>query len=456
MTVGRIHKAYMIGIGGIGMSAIARYLNSIGVKVEGYDKTPSPITEALQEEGVEVFFTENVNRIPKEVDVIIYTPAIPDTHAELTYYREHKYNVLKRSEMLGRITLEGDCYAVAGSHGKSTTSAMLAHILKEGDTDCTAFLGAIANNFNSNYLQGHSHSFVVEADEYDRSFHQLFPKHAIITSVDSDHLDIYGTMEGVTEAFKKFVTQIDKGGKVIIPAKESFKSLLPENQVITYSVNEPADYTAKRLQIVDNHYQFDLETPAGTIQDIELNMGGRHNIENAIAAIALAHHLGLKLEVIKQALASFTGIKRRFEFVLKEDNITYIDDYAHHPKEIEAFIDGVRELYPTQKITGIFQPHLFSRTRDYYKGFANTLSALDKVILMDVYPAREEPIPNVSSQLILDALDVEQKAILSPHQIVDTIASYDSDIVVSIGAGDIGLLVEPIKRELLNLRTAEA
>lgn len=456
MTVGRIHKAYMIGIGGIGMSAIARYLNAIGVSVQGYDKTPSPITDALQEEGVEVFFTENIQRIPKEVDVVIYTPAIPTQHLELRYYIDNGYNVLKRSEMLGKITLEGNCFAVAGSHGKSTTSAMLAYLLQQGGQQPTAFLGAIANNFNSNFLLGRSHNFVVEADEFDRSFHQLYPAQAIITSVDSDHLDVYGDMEGVRSAFQQFSQQVQPGGQVFIPATEPFLQELPHGLAVTYGVEVDADYRAENVQIVDHKYQFDFISPNGMVQDVVLNMGGWHNVENMVAAAALAHHAGVSMSDIKTGVAGFSGLKRRFDFILDEADLVFIDDYAHHPKEIEAFIHGVRQLFPTEKITAIFQPHLYSRTRDYYKGFAATLSQLDTVILLDIYPAREEAIPGVSSQLIFDELEVEQKYCCSLENILDHIHFHEAQVFLTIGAGDIGLLVPKLKTHLRSHKTQQA
>lgn len=441
MKMRDVQSVYFIGIGGIGMSAIARYFNENGAQVSGYDRTETPLTKQLVAEGMQIFFEEDVDRIPKDVDLVVYTPAIPAHHTELQYYQNSDIPTLKRAVVLGKIVNEGDCYAVAGSHGKSTTSAMLAHVLQVAGRNTTAFLGAIAANYNSNYVSGGTDNFVVEADEYDRSFHQIQPTHTIITAVDSDHLDIYGTMAGVEQGFLTYVEGLRAGGTVFIPATEPFIEKLQGVTVSTYGVAEGADFQAKNWQIEKGGYRFDVQTPTELIQGVTLKMGGLYNIENATAVIAMACTLGVSPEVIKEAFASFRGLKRRFEVVLETDELTIIDDYAHHPHEIRSFIKGVKELYPGKRIGAIFQPHLFSRTRDYAQHFAESLELVDEALIMDIYPAREEPIEGVTSKSIADLMTSTPCKLVSHETVVAEAKKMNVDVLATVGAGDISKAV---------------
>ncbi len=444
-----LKEIYFVGIGGIGMSALARYFNLKGAKVSGYDRVSTDLTNQLQKEGIGVHFEENLEVIPKNPDLVVYTPAIPEDHVELKYYRDSDIKINKRSEVLGQICAEHFSIAVAGSHGKTTVSTIIAHVLKTGQIDCTAFLGGISVDYNTNFISGGGNELVVEADEYDRSFLQLFPDIAIITAIDTDHLDVYGDHEHVKESFNTFASQVKKGGSIVANHQADVLETLAEHELITYSLDDiAADFHAMNLHIGSGYYLFDVMTPDTLITGLQLDMGGYHNVENAVAGITVATILGVAEEDIKRALAGFQGVRRRFEYITKGD-VVFVDDYAHHPKEIYELLRSVRDLYPESKITAIFQPHLFSRTKDLAEGFGKSLSLADEIILMDIYPAREEPIEGVNSQLILDKLEGKKGVIASVKEILKHIETNKPEVLLTIGAGDIDKIVEPIK-EILN------
>lgn len=450
MKMKEVKSVYLIGIGGIGMSAIARYFMQNGAVVSGYDKTQTPLTEKLVCEGAKVYFNEDVSRISTSVDLVVYTPAIPETHTELTFYKNLDIPVLKRAEVLGNIVNEGKCFAVAGSHGKSTTSALLAHVFKVSGKDCTGFLGAIASNYQSNFITGSAENFVVEADEFDRSFHHINPTSTIITSIDSDHLDIYGDLEGVQQAFSTYVENIRPGGKLFIhsDSRQALQSI-PENiDVFTYGTTAHSDFRATNISITNGGYSFSVSGPTGEFQDHFIPMGGKYNVENALAVIAMATSYEISAESCKQALASFTGIKRRFDYVLKTENIVYIDDYAHHPFEIRSFVEAVREIYPNKTLAAIFQPHLYSRTKDYFNHFAQSLDLLDEVLIMDIYPAREKAIPGVSAALIAENMD-KRPLLVNHTNLIEELVTVTADVYLTIGAGDIAKQVPKVKQHLI-------
>lgn len=447
---------YFLGIGGIGMSAIARYFKANGKNVSGYDRTPTHLTDELRNEGIKIHFDDNVLSIDplvlkdKEKSLIVYTPAIPVDNKELIYLKEHGYELKKRSEVLGIITANNITMAVAGTHGKTTTSTLLAHILKASNYDCTAFLGGISTNYNSNLLLG-TRGVVVEADEYDRSFLTLHPDLAIVTSVDADHLDIYGSHEFMKESFELFIKKL-KDVSVLI-SKLGLDYNIRENEntaVYFYSLKDhQADFYGENFRIVDGKYIFDFKSCIRDINNVELGLPGLHNVENAIAAMAAAQAMEIDNEQIKNACASFKGVKRRFETHINTEAITYIDDYAHHPTELAAAIGAARELYPDKKITGIFQPHLFSRTRDFADDFAKSLDMLDECILLDIYPARELPIEGVSSEMLLAKMKLQNKRISTKYNLVKDFTKDGIEVLMTLGAGDIDTLVEPIKMKLL-------
>lgn len=445
MKMSEINSVYFVGIGGIGMSAIARYFNDHGVTVSGYDKTETPLTKKLVDEGITIYYDENVDRIPKDVDLVVYTPAIPATHSELTYYQNTEISVLKRAAVLGQIVNEGYCFAVAGSHGKSTTSAMLTHVLKTGKKEVTAFLGAIASNYQSNYVAGQPDQFVVEADEFDRSFHQIYASHAIITSVDSDHLDIYGSMEGIEEGFSIFSSQIRDGGMIYLSETEAFQNHL-SRPFTTYGFSDNSDIQGLNIRKLDGGYRFDVRTKTTTIKDVILKMGGMYNILNALSVIAVAKDQNISDDSIVSAFATFKGLKRRFEVIAETDSQVMIDDYAHHPHEIRSFIEGIRELYPTKKIGAIFQPHLFSRTQDYAEHFAESLELIDEVLVMEIYPAREEPIAGVNSDLIASFIHHTPKQVVNHDNVIKHAKEMRVDVLATIGAGDISKIIQPLKK----------
>ena len=429
------------------MSALARYFKSIGAEVSGYDKTPTALTDELKREGIDVVFEDDLSLYPKAVDMVVYTPAIPKDHKGLNFYRDNNYNLKKRSEVLGIISADKFTIAVAGSHGKTTVSSMIAHILTQSGFGCSAFLGGIAVNYNSNYIQGKSDVVVIEADEFDRSFHRLVPDMAVVTAVDTDHLDIYGTKEAIDEAFIEFTNKISEEGFLVIKTHQSINDSLPVLDKAFYALNDTeADVYCSKYWIVDGGYLFNVSYYGKEIKGFRLNIGGYHNIENAIAAITVALELKITEENIKSALASFKGIKRRFEKVFENEKVTFIDDYAHHPEEIRVFLESVREIYPKRKITAVFQPHLFTRTRDLAEGFAAALSIADEVVLLDIYPAREQPIEGVTSQLIFDKLSCKNKISVAKSQLVSAIKELNTvDVLVTIGAGDIDKYLTGIK-----------
>jgi UDP-N-acetylmuramate--alanine ligase len=445
MNLNQIHNVYFIGIGGIGMSNLARYFKNLGKQVSGYDKTPSTLTNELAESGISIHFEDNIDLIPKdfyiENTLVIITPAVPVSHSEWNYFLERDFEIKKRAEVLGLITKDTFCFAVAGTHGKTTTSGILGHILHESGADVTAFIGGIVENYNSNLIGSGKTITVVEADEFDRSFLHLHPNIACITSMDADHLDIYGTSEAIEESFIEFASKIEDKSKLFI-TKE-----LPIEGVIC-AVNEDATYKAFNVRIGDGSYIFDVQTPTEIIRDLHFGLPGRHNLMNALMAIAMANLFGTPTDAIAKAVASFKGIKRRFSYQIKTEAKVYIDDYAHHPTEINAVHQAVRELYPNQKILAAFQPHLFSRTRDFADDFAKSLSAFDEIILLDIYPAREQPIEGVNSQWLMDKMTNNNKKIAAKNNLVATILESTATVIVTIGAGDIGELVPSIKKAI--------
>jgi len=441
-----IKSIYFIGIGGIGMSALARYFNTQGVKVSGYDKTPTPLTDDLEKEGIQIHFEDDLSQIDKEATVIVYTPAIPADHKELNFYRDNGYNVVKRSDVLQWVTENAFTIGIAGTHGKTTTTSMTAHILRHTEYGCNAFLGGIASNYGTNFWSHEKNVVVVEADEYDRSFLKLAPNVAVVTAVDPDHLDIYGTAEEVLKAFGQYTDKIKPNGVLI----QKYGTVFPVNshnkEVFTYAYNEPkASFHTSNLKVVDGSYHFDIVHPNGIVKEVVLNMGGLHNVENATAAIAIALQLGIEEEKIKAAVASFKGVKRRFEFKMKTANKVLIDDYAHHPEELNALISGVRSLYPNEKMVLVFQPHLYSRTQDQAAGFIDVLSKADEVILLPIYPARELPIPGVSSDILLDKMTVAKKTVMSKEELFDWAATTNDKLIVMAGAGDIDACITKVK-----------
>ena len=436
---------YFIGIGGIGMSAIARYYNAKGFKVSGYDKTPSPLTEALESEGIDVHYEDNIGFIPKNVEetLVVYTPAIPKDMGELVYVQEHGYRVIKRSQMLGEITRGQRCMAVAGTHGKTTTSTLVSHLFADSGEGCSAFLGGISKNYGSNLLTALNDVVVVEADEFDRSFLQLYPEIAVITSMDADHLDIYGDEAHIRQAFKDFASQVS--GTVIAKYELDITPTDTNAKIKTYAYGNPsADFYAEILE--DGH--FNLHYPGGVIEDCVVGIPGWVNIENATGAAAIALTYGIAPEKIKAALASFSGVKRRFDLQVKRDDCVYIDDYAHHPEEISATLSSIRNSYPHMKMTVVFQPHLYTRTRDFADGFAEALSKADKLILLDIYPAREEPIPGVTSEIIFKNVTSPEKVLLKRPELMDYLAGEKIELLVTVGAGDIDRFVGPIAEML--------
>lgn len=444
-----LKKIYFIGIGGIGMSALARYFKALGAEVSGYDKTPTALTAELEAEGIAVTFDDELANYPKEVDLVVYTPAIPKDHKGFNFYKESGVELKKRSEVLGLISADKFTIAVAGSHGKTTVSAMIAHILTHSGFGCSAFLGGIAVNYNSNYLQGQNDVVVIEADEFDRSFHRLSPDMAVITAVDTDHLDIYGSKEKIDEAFVEFANKIAEEGFLVVKSNQTIEDKLPVLDKAFYALNDTnADVYCSKYWVTDGGYLFNLSYYGTEIKSLRLNIGGFHNIENAIAAIIIAKELKITDENIKAALASFKGIKRRFERVYDDEKVVFIDDYAHHPEEIRVFLESVREIYPKHKLTAIFQPHLFSRTKDLAKEFAQQLSIADEVVLLDIYPAREQPVEGVTSELIYNQLTSFEKSLVKKEDLVDFVKGKHFEVLVTIGAGDIDKYVAPIKEVL--------
>ena len=457
MEMQKITSVYFVGAGGIGMSALARYFRAKGKQVAGYDKTPSDLTAALIDEGVRIHYADDISLIPEDCKqpdstLVVYTPAIPETHTELNYFKTNGFTLMKRARVLGEITRTERGLCVAGTHGKTTTSSMLAHLLKQSHVDCNAFLGGILKNYNSNLmLSDKSDLAVIEADEFDRSFHWLSPYMAVITAVDPDHLDIYGTPEAYRESFEHFTSLIRPDGCLVMKKGLQLQPRLPEGtKLYTYSATEEADFFARNIRIGNGDILFDFVTPDGCIPDVKLGVPVKVNIENGVAAMALAWLNGLTPEEIRRGMETFAGPVRRFDFHLKKDDIVLLDDYAHHPAELKASIQSVKELYPDKKVTGIFQPHLYTRTRDFAADFAASLSLLDELILLDIYPAREEPIPGVTSQIIFDQVTIPNKRMIWKDELLDLVrkeaASFE--VVLMVGAGNIDRLVEPVKQIL--------
>lgn len=445
-----IKSIYFLGIGGIGMSNLCRYFISKGKKVAGYDRYETELTKALENEGAEVHYIDDVNLIPNlfkdnKSTLVVYTPAVPSDNKEVLYFKSNGFELKKRAQILGMITQDSKALCCAGTHGKTTTSSMLAHILKGSHLDCNAFLGGILKNYDSNLLLSENSVYtVVEADEYDRSFHWLHPYMALITSVDPDHLDIYGTEEEYLKSFEKFTSLIQPQGALVI--KHNIK-LLPKLQdgvkLYTYSESH-GDFHANNIKVGDGKIFFDFQTPKGPIRNIELGVPVRINIENSIGAMALAWLNGATDQELRKGMSTYGGAKRRFDFVLKTDKIVMIDDYAHHPDELSASISSVKELYPSKKVTGVFQPHLYSRTRDFADQFARSLSLLDELILLDIYPAREKPIEGVTSEIIFDKITCK-KTLCKKDELINILKSKDVEVLLTIGAGDIDRMLLDIK-----------
>jgi len=437
---------YFIGIGGIGMSALARYFHSKNYKVSGYDKTLTELTKTLEASGITIHYEENLDLIPKDAKVIVYTPAIPKQHAELVYYQQNGYTVVKRSDILQWITESSFNICVAGTHGKTTTTTMTGHILRHSGYGCNAFLGGIAANYGTNFWSDANNVVVVEADEYDRSFLKLTPDVAIITAMDADHLDIYGTPEEFGNAFIQFSQKIKAGGCLISKYGLSRTAEFDVDSHFTYSFNDNrATVYAKDIKVVNGSYLFDVVYNGEIIGDVALHMGGLHNIENAVAAISVAKYLGIDDEKIKAAVAEFKGVKRRFEYIVKNEKQVLIDDYAHHPEELRALISGVRSLFKEEKLTLIFQPHLYSRTNDLADEFGVSLSMADEVVLLPIYPARELAIPGVTSEMLLDKLTIKDKQVLGKEEMVEWVKGTKPQLIVMAGAGDIDVLVGTVK-----------
>jgi len=448
-----IHNIFFIGIGGIGMSALAKHFHAMGLCVSGYDRTNTLITQQLKDLGITVCFDEDLSHIPEKVDLVVYTPAVPKTQAHLQYFLNNSYPVKKRAEVLGMIAATHYTVAIAGTHGKTTTGSIVSHILKTAQSDFMAFLGGIAKNYNTNYITSGKPSVVVaEADEYDRSFLKLFPDIAIITALDADHLDIYGSHENMIESYNDFIAQISKQGSLII--QHEYKKCVKEmpSSCITYGMTKGSGFYASDIIVANGTYSFNIYNDTGVfIKDLRFNIGGRHNIENTVAAVVACHLLGVDTATIKKAIASYSGVYRRFDTRIKSEKLVFIDDYAHHPDELRAFIDSVRELYPEKKLTGIFQPHLFTRTRDFADGFAKVLSTLDEVILLEIYPARELPLEGVNAQMLLDKISIPQKKLCTKKELIDEVIGRNTDVILTIGAGDIDALVLPLEKSLLNM-----
>ena len=451
MELNNIKRVYLVGIGGIGMSGLARYFHHLGCVVCGYDKTHTPLTDDLHNEGICVVFEDRADWIPmsfQELDagtLIIYTPAIPKDAEILNYFRRRGFDLQKRSQVLGLISKSMFTIAVAGTHGKTTTSCMIAHILKDSGKDCSAFLGGISSNYQTNVLYGDNNIMVVEADEYDRSFLTLHPDIAIITSMDADHLDIYGDHSKLEESFKLFASQIKQGGTLI------YRKGLPLGEGFTYAINDEAQAMATNVRVEEGNFYFDFNDGSTSIPNIKMGIAGLHNIENAVAAIEAALHVEVSADAIYEALGSFKGVKRRFEYVVKNTDTIYIDDYAHHPEELRAAITSVKRLYPDKKLTVIFQPHLFTRTRDFADGFAEVLDMADELLLLDIYPARELPIEGVESNTILSRMKLANKRICGKQESIEIVQLEKPELLLTVGAGDIDTLVLPLKQVLENV-----
>ncbi|MBS1946155.1 MAG: UDP-N-acetylmuramate--L-alanine ligase [Bacteroidetes bacterium] len=444
-----IKKIYFIGIGGIGMSALARYFKFHGKEVSGYDRTETSLTRQLADEGIPVHYNENLGLAPKDAEVIVYTPAVPKNHTELQYYLQNNYTVLKRSDVLGLITKSSFNICVAGTHGKTTITTMVAHVLRHSGYGCNAFLGGIAVNYNSNFWSNEKNVCVVEADEYDRSFLKLSPDIAVITAMDADHLDIYGTEAAVQQAFIDFSGNLKKSGLLITKMGLQKDEELKGERHLRYSLqNDNANTYAKNIKMNHGSYEYDVAQKGWLLEGVVLNMGGMHNIENSVAAIAVAHSLGIEDNKIKKAIEDFKGVKRRFEYIIKKKRLVFVDDYAHHPEELRALISGAKALFPGLRCTVVFQPHLFTRTRDFADGFARSLDLADEVMLLPIYPARELPIEGVTSKIIFSKMENRNKYLMSKEEVLAAMKEKKEGLFITAGAGDVDTLVMPIKKVL--------
>ena len=450
-------KYYFIGIGGIGMSAIARYFDSQGKEVAGYDRTHNSVTQELSDENINVVFDDAISAIPEQFldkinTLIVRTPAVADSHPQLQYFRSNGFTIKKRSEILGEITAQKKAICVAGTHGKTTTSTMITHLLQQSKIKCSAFLGGISNNYGTNFLISEKSDFVViEADEYDRSFHHLSPFIAIITSADPDHLDIYQTAKAYKQAFEIFTSLIKPHGALLMKKDVKIAPQLKKNvKFYSYSMNEKADFYAENIRFEKEKLLFDFITPTDKITDLNLTVPIKINIENAVAAMAVGWLLGLTKDELRNGISSFSGIYRRFNIVFKNEKTVFLDDYAHHPEEIRQSISSIKQIFPKKTVTGIFQPHLYTRTRDFADEFAQALSQLDELILLDIYPAREEPIEGISSKIIFDKVNIENKILCTKKDLLSLIQKRDFEVLITLGAGDIEFLVPQIKEILDN------
>lgn len=446
MNLNTIHNVYFIGIGGIGMSALARYFKYVNKNVAGYDKTETPLTKDLVDSGIPIHYDDEIEKIePSYLNVentlVVYTPAVPTSHSEYQYFVQHNFEIKKRSEVLGLITKDTFCFAVAGTHGKTTTSSILAHLLKETGTPLTAFLGGISEDFNSNFLLEGTEYSVVEADEFDRSFLRLSPNVACITSMDADHLDIYGSGDELEKSFREFASRLKPEGKLFV------RNGLPM-EGITYGIEDDSDFCIRNLKIEHGTYIFDLDTPDTTLSGVKFNKPGRHNLLNGLVAFAMAVETHSPVDRLAKALSTFKGVQRRFSYQMKSSDFIFIDDYAHHPTEINAVYDAISEMHPDKKVLAVFQPHLFSRTKDFVNDFAESLSKFDAVFLLEIYPAREKPIAGVTSDWLLEKIQNPNKKLVKKETLIKEIKLQNADVLVTMGAGDIGLEVSKIKKEL--------
>ena len=456
MNIRDYHIVFFIGVGGIGMSALARWFNANGFKVYGYDRTETPLTKELFKEGISIHYEDQIDLIPNQLydgkGLVIITPAIPKSHKQMNHLKDQGFELHKRSQILGMISDQFTTVAVAGTHGKTTTSSMIAHLLKSAGLDVTAFLGGIATNYNTNFIANRGSDkviAVVEADEFDRSFLTLHPDIAVITSTDADHLDIYGNKDALKDSFKVFIKQVKAAGKLFVTEAVANDLDVSNTKIFnrTYGLNR-GQFFASNITIVDGFFVFNYCDEQYNIDNIKLGVPGFHYVENAVVAIAVALALGASPEEVKAGIESYTGVKRRFEYILRSEQIVFVDDYAHHPTEIEAFLKSLKALYPDRKITAIFQPHLYTRTRDFMDGFAESLSLADEVILLGIYPAREAPIPGITSEVIFEKLQVSAKVSTTKSELEGLLADKDLEVVATIGAGDIDQLVSPIKQQL--------
>lgn len=449
----KIKSVYFIGIGGIGMSALARYFHSKGVKISGYDKTETSLTKELAATGIEIHYEEKIDLIPKEAGLVVYTPAIPKEHKELLYYQQNGYKVVKRSDVLQMISAGSFNICIAGTHGKTTITTMVAHLLRHSGYGCNAFLGGISVNYGTNFWSHEKNVCVIEADEYDRSFLKLSPDVAIITSMDADHLDIYGTAEEMEKTFIEFSSRLKPGGLLLSKQGLKREKELKANRHLTYSLqNESADVYAENIKIENGSYDFDVLMKDNRLENVQLNMGGMHNVENIIAAIAVASSLGIENDKIKAAVEAFRGVKRRFEYIIKTKQMVLIDDYAHHPEELRSLLNGAKSLFRERKCTIIFQPHLYTRTRDLADGFAAVLDLADETILLPIYPARELPIDGVSSQMVLDKMKSNHKRVMTKDELMNwlehdfkkNVNKEFGELLIMAGAGDIDTMLKPV------------